>query len=153
MSRPVEETSCDVFWLCALGQDHRIGLLTAHVGVKVDDLDAHLQIVEERHYRDLVGLLVQGLHLGLAEEFDGQPIVDEGLVENGVVLELPRSEESHDQNDIVRDGSIAEDADNVLDGGNLDVIKFLDQKFQHVFEDDPLETGLQQEGLGLLQLF
>lgn len=88
VSGTVQQGSLHILGLGRFRQDDGVGLLALDVGVQVDDLDAHLQVVQQSHDLDLVCLLVDLLHLGLAEELDGDLILDEGLVKDSVILQL-----------------------------------------------------------------
>ena len=101
VSGTVQQGSLYILGLGRLRQDHRVGLFALDVGVQVDDLDAHLQVVEQSHDLDLVGLLVDLFDLGLAEELNGDLILNESFIKDGVILEFSRSEEAHHQDEIV----------------------------------------------------
>jgi hypothetical protein len=66
----VQQSRSHLLRLGTLWQQHGCGFLVLDVGIEVEDLDCHVKVVEEGHDLDLVGFLVEGLDLGLAEELD-----------------------------------------------------------------------------------
>ena len=70
MARSVEQSGSHLLGFGTFGEQHHRGLLAVHVGIQVEDLDGHFQVVEQGHNLDLVGLLVKGLHFCLAEVLD-----------------------------------------------------------------------------------
>jgi hypothetical protein len=122
VSGAVQQSSLHILGLGRFGQDDGVCLLALDVGVQVDDLDAHLQVVQQGHDLDLVCLLVDLLHLRLAEELNGDLILNEGLVKDSVILQLPRGEEAHHQDEIVGNGGVAEHGDYVVQRLQLDIV-------------------------------
>jgi hypothetical protein len=114
VSGTVEQSRLRVLGLRRLGKDNRICLLALDIGVQVDDLDADFQVVQQRHDLDLVCLLIDLLNLGLAEELNGYFILNEGLVEDCVILEFSGGEEAHHEYEVVGNGGIAEHGDDVV---------------------------------------
>jgi hypothetical protein len=103
VSWSVEQGGFYIFFWGGLGEDDCVGFFAFHAGVEVDDLDADFEVVQQSHHLYLVCLFVDLFDLGLAEEFDGDAVLDEGLVEHCVVLQLSRGEEAHHQDQVVGD--------------------------------------------------
>ena len=152
MSRSVQQRASDLLRLGTLGQSHRCRLLAVDIRIKVQYPDPHLQIVQQCHNLYLIRLLVQRLHLSLTEVLNWQPILNECLVQNSIVLQLPRRQESHHQNYVIRCLSITEYADYFFNGADLRVIQFLKHQLQHILKHNPIKPRLLQKRLSPLQL-
>lgn len=101
MSGTIEEGSFHFFRLGRFGKNDLISFLALDVGVQIDDFDAHFQIVQQRHNLNLVCFLIHLLNFELAEDLHRQFVLDEGLVENRIVLQLSRSQETHHEDQVV----------------------------------------------------
>lgn len=151
MSWAVKQSARDILRFSVFRQDHGVGFLALYVAVQVDDLDADLEVVQQCHYLDLVGFLVDLLDLGLAEELHGDSLLDEGLVEDSVVLEFAGGEEAHHEDDVVGDGGVAEHVDDLVDFGDGWVVQLFEQQLEHVLEDHAFEACLDEVLLGALE--
>lgn len=94
MPRPVQQHGFHLFRFRTLWQHHLIRFLLFLVGIEINDLNPDLQVVQKRHDLNLISFLVHLFDFHLAEHVDGEFVVDECLVEEGVVLHLARGYEA-----------------------------------------------------------
>ena len=151
MSWPIEQGRLDIFRLGVLWQDDVVGLLALDIGVQVDDLDAHFKVVEQCHHLNLIGLFVDLFNLSLTEELYGNLVFYKSFIEDRVVFHFSRGEEAHHQYKVVREFWVTKENKDIFQPFDLIVIDFLNEHFQHVFEDESLEVGLEEEFFRCLQ--
>lgn len=96
MARTIEEFANNVGLLTGLGQYNLIGFLI-QIGIQIDDLNANAQIIQQCHNLYLVSFFVDWLNFELAECLRWHLVVNEGLVQERVVPDLPRRYESQHQ--------------------------------------------------------
>lgn len=102
---------------------------------------------------NLIRLLVHLFHLSLAEELNGQLIFNEGLIEDGVVLEFSRGEEAHHQDEVIGDRGVAEHGDHIIESLHLAVVELLNEEVLHILEDYAFELRLQEVLLRFFEFF
>jgi hypothetical protein len=125
MSWSIEKGGLDIFGLDRFGEYNSIGLLAFDIGIEVDDFYSYFQVVQQCHYLNLICLFINLLHFSLAEEFDRQLVLDKGLIEDRVIFEFSRGEKPHHEYEIVRDGGITKDGDDIIHSFYLDIVEFL----------------------------
>ena len=111
--------------LRVLWKQNCIGLLAGNIPIQVENLDSNFQIVEKGHNLYLICFFIEGFYLCLAEKFYRKSIIYEGLIKNRIVFEFPRSQESHDQDDIIGYLWVTKDIQHMLYVINFRIIQFL----------------------------
>lgn len=102
------------WWFGVFRQRHDCWLYRCQVPIQVYYLNGHLQICQQGHYLQLVCLLIDWLHLELAKHLHWQSTIHKGLIEESIISELARCEESQHQDQIVGDLWIPEHLDQSL---------------------------------------
>ncbi len=101
MSWTIEQGSLNLFGLSRLRKNNRISLFAFDIRIKINDLDSNFQIIQQSHNLNLICFFVNLFHFCLAEELNRKLILNEGLIENRIILELSTCEKPHHENKVI----------------------------------------------------